>query len=117
MKMSPYMNQSVNIDALMAEARAIRARMIGDALVNGARIVAAKIGAGFAHVKAAQKQRAAMAQLMAMDERMLQDIGLNRALVPFAVGGVAENKAADLYADAGVGISANANDNGLRHAA
>ena len=52
----------------------------------------------------------------ALDERMLQDIGLNRSAVPFAVTGFAQGKAIDLYADVGVGITANDNT-GLRHAA
>ena len=59
-----------------------------------------------------------VAQLMSMDERMLQDIGLNRSLVPFVVAGPVKNAAVDLYADVGVGVNANANDNsGHRYAA
>ena len=52
---------------------------------------------------------------MAMDERMLQDIGINRTLVPFVVSGATFNRAVDVYGDAGVGLTAN--DNGLRRAA
>jgi uncharacterized protein YjiS (DUF1127 family) len=114
--MSAYLNSHMTLEAVLAEARAKRAQMIGDAVVNGVRGLTAKIGALVARLQAAQKQRAAVAQLMAMDERMLQDIGLNRTLVPFAVAGATPNKAADLYADVGVGIST-ANDNALRHAA
>jgi uncharacterized protein YjiS (DUF1127 family) len=117
MKMSPYLNPHLTLEAVLAEARAKRAQMIGDAVVNGVRGFATKIGAGIARLQAAHKQRAAVAQLMAMDERMLQDIGLNRTLVPFVVAGSVRNQAADLYADVGVGINVTANDNGLRHAA
>lgn len=114
-KMSTYANPHMNLEAVMAEARATRALMIGGAVVNGVRFVAAKTGELISRLQTAQKQRAAVAQLMAMDERMLADIGLNRSLVPFVVAGAVQNKAADLYADVGVGV--NANDNVVRHAA
>lgn len=118
MKMSTYMNPHMNLETVMAEARATRAKLVGDAIVQGVRLTADKIGLAFSRIKAAQKQRAAVAQLMSMDERMLQDIGLNRSLVPFVVAGAVKNAAVDLYADVGVGVNANANDNGgRRHAA
>jgi len=118
MKMSTYMTPHMNLENVVAEARAVRAKMIGDAIVDGVRLAAGKIGLAFSRLKAAQKQRAAVAQLMSMDERMLQDIGLNRSLVPFVVAGPVKNAAVDLYADVGVGVNANANDNGgHRHAA
>ena len=90
-------------------------RDLAHTIVTGVRVLSTKLGGLYARLQAAQKQRAAVAQLMALDERMLQDIGLNRSLVPFAVTGVAQSKALDLYADVGVGLTAN--DNGLRHAA
>ena len=118
MKMSTYMNPHMTLENVLAEARAVRAKMVGDAIVDGVRFAAGKIGVAFSRLKAAQKQRAAVAQLMSMDERMLQDIGLNRSLVPLVVAGAVKNAAVDLYADVGVGVNANANDNaGHRHAA
>lgn len=115
--MSPYMNPHTDLNEIVAQARASRAMVVSEAIVNGVHSLATGIGALFARLKAAQKQRAAVAQLMAMDERMLQDIGLNRSLVPFVVAGTVKNQAADLYADVGVGVNANANDNGMRYAA
>lgn len=113
--MSSYLNPHMDLNDLLAQARATRATVVGAAIAKGTRSLAAGIAGLFAHIRTAQKQRAAVAQLMAMDERMLQDIGLNRSLVPFVVAGSLKNKAADLYADVGVGV--NDNDNGLRHAA
>lgn len=96
-KMSAYLNPHLSLEAVLADARAARAQIVGDAVVKGVRFLGAKVGALYARLQAAHKQRAAVAQLMAMDERMLQDIGLNRSLVPFVV------------ADVGVGLSANDN--------
>jgi len=95
--MSAYLNPQLSLEAVLADARAARAQIVGDAVVKGVRFIGAKIGALYARLQAVHKQRTAVAQLMAMDERMLQDIGLNRSLVPFVV------------ADVGVGLSANDN--------
>jgi uncharacterized protein YjiS (DUF1127 family) len=110
--MSTYMNQHINLQTLVARADAQRAKLLGDLIGKGVHFVVAGIGSAFTRLQAANKQRAAVAQLMAMDERMLQDIGLNRSLVPFVVAGAVRNQAADLYADVGVGVNGNANDNG-----
>lgn len=116
--MSTYMNEHINLQEIMARADAQRAKLLGDLIGKGVHFVVAGIGNAFTRLQAANKQRAAVAQLMAMDERMLQDIGLNRSLVPFVVAGAVKNQTADLYADVGVGVNANANDNsGQRHAA
>jgi uncharacterized protein YjiS (DUF1127 family) len=114
--MSTYLNPHYDLIDVMAQARAQRALMVNQSVVKGVRFVVGKIGQLVSRLQAAQKQRAAVAQLMALDERMLQDIGLNRSAVPFAVTGFAQGKAIDLYADVGVGITANDNS-GLRHAA
>lgn len=114
--MSTYMNPHFDLIDVMAQARANRAQLVNESVVKGARFIAEKFGNLISHLQAAHKQRAAVAQLMALDDRMLQDIGLNRALVPFVVTGSAEDRGADLYADVTIGV--NANDNhGLRQAA
>ena len=115
--MSSYMNPHYNVSEIMAQADAQRAKVLGELIGKGVYFLFAGIGNAVTRLQAAHKQRAAVAQLMAMDERMLQDIGLNRTLVPFVVSGSVKNRAADLYADVGVGINATANDNRLRHAA
>ena len=115
--MSSYMNPHYNVSEIIAQADAQRAKLVGELIGKGVHFVIAGIGNAFTRLRVANKQRAAVAQLMAMDERMLQDIGLNRTLVPFVVTGSIKNQAADLYADVGVGINVTANDNGLRHAA
>ncbi|MGE0153354.1 MAG: DUF1127 domain-containing protein [Reyranellaceae bacterium] len=113
--MSAYTNPHLNLQGALAEARSAQAKVVRDMVVKGVRFVGSRIGALYARLRAVQKQRAAAAQLMAMDERMLQDIGLNRSLVPFVVAGAAPKKVADIYGDAGVGLTAN--DNSARHAA
>ena len=113
--MSTYMNPQHQIENILAQARAQRAQALNDAVAGGVRFIARQIVGGVKRLKAMQQERAAVAQLMAMDDRMLQDIGLNRSLVPFAVAGSVVNKAAGLYA--GEAAAESANDNAFRHAA
>lgn len=113
--MSSYTSSHLNVESYLAQARANRAKVVSEGIAKGVRFLATKIGKLAIALRDAQKQRAAVAQLMSMDERMLQDIGLNRSLVPFVVTGSVRNRTADLYAD--VGQVATANDNAARHAA
>ena len=113
--MSSYSNTHLNVESYLALARANRAKVVSEGIASGVRFITTKIGDLAARLRAARKHRAAVAQLMSMDERMLQDIGLNRAQVPFVVGGSVRNATADLSAD--VGAVGNANDNSFRHAA
>ncbi|MDF3074348.1 MAG: hypothetical protein K0S54_2015, partial [Alphaproteobacteria bacterium] len=85
--MSPYKNPHYDVSEIVALAHAQRAQILGDLIGKGVHFLVAAVGNAFTRLQAANKQRAAVAQLMAMDERMLQDIGLNRTLVPFVVTG------------------------------
>lgn len=113
--MSTSMNPSINVSEILAQARAHRAEVLGGGIATVMRFLTAKLARAVTRLRTIQKQRVAVAQLLAMDERMLQDIGLNRALVPFIVAGSIKNRAADIYGDAGA--VATANDNRFRDVA
>jgi uncharacterized protein YjiS (DUF1127 family) len=82
------------------------------ARVHRAEVVGEMIGGGIArlwgHVRRALRRRAAVAELSALDDRMLADIGLSRSQIHAAV-----NSAAGFGPDlpVGPGVTASLNDN------
>lgn len=88
------------------------------ARVRRAEVVGEMIGGGIArlwsYVRTNLKRRAAMAELGALDDRMLADIGLSRSEIRAAV-----NSAAGFGPDlpVGPGVKASLNDNLYKHAA
>lgn len=88
---------SANLQQVVAQAHAERAAMIAGAFAA----VVNKLAGGLRRLVAAQKRRAAAAQLLAMDDRMLRDIGLTRAEVPLMVSGLATGETPDVLANAG----------------
>jgi uncharacterized protein YjiS (DUF1127 family) len=99
---------------LEMRARTARAEMISDHIVGGILWVRAQFHRLGAWFKAGQRLRVAERQLMAMDDRMLADLGLSRGDVPFAVRRAAEGDAPQF--DEVTGYVAPANQN-LRRAA
>jgi uncharacterized protein YjiS (DUF1127 family) len=88
------------------------------ARVQRAAVVGEFIGGGIAHlwrhIRAAVRRRAAVAELSALDDRMLADIGLSRSQICSAV-----NSAAGFGPDlpVGPGVAASLNDNVYTRAA
>jgi uncharacterized protein YjiS (DUF1127 family) len=82
------------------------------ARVRRAEVVGEMIGGGIArlwgHIRRALRRRAAVAELSALDDRMLADIGLSRSQIHAAV-----NSAAGFGPDlpVGPGVTASLNDN------
>jgi len=86
---------SSNLQQVVAQAQAQRAAMISTAFAA----VGNKLAGGLRRFIAAQKRRSAAAQLMAMDDRMLRDIGLTRSEVPLVVCGLANGETPDVLAN------------------
>jgi uncharacterized protein YjiS (DUF1127 family) len=88
------------------------------ARVNRAQVLGEMIGGGIArlwgHVRMALRRRAAIAELNALDDRMLADIGLSRGLIHAAVDSAA-GFGPDLLA--GPGAVRPFDDNAYKHAA
>jgi len=70
-----------------------------------------------AKLVAAHKRRAAAAHLLAMDDRMLRDIGLTRAEVPLVVCGLPTAETPDVFATKVAPVDGLANENTRRRAA
>jgi uncharacterized protein YjiS (DUF1127 family) len=88
---------SANLQQVVAQAHAQRAAMIAGAFAA----VGSKLTSAMRRFAAAQKRRSAAAQLLAMDDRMLRDIGLTRAEVPMVVCGLATGETPDVLANTG----------------
>lgn len=88
------------------------------ARVRRAEVVGEMIGGGIARLwtglRASLKRRAAVAELSALDDRMLADIGLSRSEIRAAVSSAA-GFGPDL--PVGPGVKASLNDNLYKHAA
>ncbi|MEO8558479.1 MAG: DUF1127 domain-containing protein [Rhodospirillales bacterium] len=82
-------SEAQTMEQIVVTAHAARSAMIADAFAH----LAGKLAQGARRVVAAQKRRSAAAQLLAMDDRMLRDIGLTRAEVPMVVSGMTSNLA------------------------
>lgn len=100
---------------LVAAAHAARSAQFAE--LTGLAI--ARIGAGLkalvTKLAEARKRRAAAARLAALDDRMLQDIGLSRSEISLAVNGIGEGFVPRLAGSGRTG--AHANENVHRHAA
>jgi uncharacterized protein YjiS (DUF1127 family) len=94
----PFKFDGVTIDQWIAEARVRRAHLLAGTFAA----LGTKVARGLRAFIAAQKRRSAVAQLMAMDERMLRDIGLSRSEVPLVVCGLATGEAPHVFANAEV---------------
>jgi uncharacterized protein YjiS (DUF1127 family) len=107
-------HDAVTIERIVTEAHAFRAAVIAGAFTGLSR----KIAQGVAKVVTAQKRRATTAQLLAMDDRMLRDIGLTRSEVPLVVCGLASGESPNVFANAQSASPANlANENSRSRAA
>ncbi|HZD25245.1 MAG TPA: DUF1127 domain-containing protein [Alphaproteobacteria bacterium] len=73
--------QAMDLDRVLAQARALRAQQV--AIVFGG--IARRVKALFAGFGEQMRERQAIAQLRGMDSRMLADIGLNRTEIEVAV--------------------------------
>lgn len=105
---------AADVERIVASAHAARAAMIADAFAQ----LGKKLAQGLRHWRAAQKRRAAASQLLAMDDRLLRDIGLTRAEVPLVVCGLASGEVPDVFANAHVmARNTQANENSRNHAA
>lgn len=105
---------SANLQQVVAQAQAQRAAMIAGAFAA----VGNKLASGLRRFVAAQKRRSAAAQLLAMDDRMLRDIGLTRAEVPLVVCGLATGETPNVLANTRTVASATqANENRSNRAA
>jgi len=102
------------VEQIVVSAHATRAAIIAGAFAK----LGGKLAQGLRQLRAAQKRRSAVAQLMAMDDRMLRDIGLTRTEVPLVVCGLATGEAPDVFANTQVNARANqANENSRNRAA
>jgi uncharacterized protein YjiS (DUF1127 family) len=98
---------AVDRQAIEQQARIHRAAVVGEFIGGG-------IANLWGHVRAVLRRRAAVAELSALDDRMLADIGLSRSEIRAAV-----NSAAGFGPDlpVGPGLPSSFNDNaGLRAA-
>jgi uncharacterized protein YjiS (DUF1127 family) len=113
-KYNPEPRYAQSIEQIAAAAHVARTLAIGAAFAK----LGGKLSQGLRALRAAQKRRSAVAQLMAMDDRMLRDIGLTRTEVPMVVCGLATGEAPDVFANARLYATANqANENSRNHAA
>lgn len=87
--------------AIEHQARVHRAQVIGEMIGSG-------IASLWSHIRTALRRRAAVAELNALDDRMLADIGLSRSEIRAAV-----DSAAGFGPDlpAGPGVAKSFNDN------
>lgn len=68
---------------------------VGDAAYTAMVAVARLVGRAFRAARVRARERAAIATLMALDDRMLKDIGVDRSGIHYLVRKVAENPGVD----------------------
>jgi uncharacterized protein YjiS (DUF1127 family) len=113
-KYYPELNHAQTFEEIVVAAHATRGAVIAGAFAR----LGGAVKSGLRKFAIAQKRRAAASQLMAMDDRMLRDIGLTRGDVPIVVCGLASGEAPDVFANAETLTGANqANENSRNHAA
>lgn len=100
-----------------AQARAMRAKFFADTIMAGADGVTAGLRALAAKFQAWQRKRAAYEELMALDDRMLKDIGISRTEIPAALEGDVRGGARPANENVEVAAGEAANSNSPRHAA
>lgn len=100
-----------------AQARAMRAKFFADTISAGAGGMAAGLRALAAKLRAWQHKRVAYDELMALDDRMLKDIGISRTEIAAAVEGDFRGGVRPANENAATVAGRAANSNSPRHAA
>ncbi len=82
----------IDVQADRARAEALRANRLRDLVSGLDRTLWAGVRNIWRRIRADQRRRLAIAQLSALDDRMLRDIGLDRTKIAVAVDGLLANQ-------------------------
>lgn len=114
---APFEPTARAVQEILMEARAQRSRVLAGIAAQGVNKMLTQINKLVAGFKAARQQRKAILQLQAMDDRLLQDIGLIRSQIPFAIAPAAPVAAAAVAQARPAVAAGSANDNRANRAA